>query len=127
MWTHLNGYLNGFSCSEDAIKQMADWFYELPNRFNLQPKQEWSKEDEKTLHGIEQCVYENVANIGTVNKVKYVDWLNNLSPSWKPSEEQMKALSNIIEYCRTQANIGYYLTAGDIPLLEQLVRQLNKL
>ena len=44
MWAHLNGYLNGFSCSENAIKQMADWFYELPNRFNLQPKQEWSDE-----------------------------------------------------------------------------------
>ena len=47
MWAHLNGYLNGFSCSEDAIKQMADWFYELPNRFNLQPKQEWSEEKDK--------------------------------------------------------------------------------
>ena len=51
MWTHLNGYLNGFSCSENAIKQMADWFYELPNRFNLQPKQEWSKEDENKMKG----------------------------------------------------------------------------
>ena len=48
---------------------------------------EWSEEDEKMLHGIEQCVYDNVANIGTVNK--YIDFLSSLRPSWKPSEEQM--------------------------------------
>ena len=52
------------------------------------------------LHGIEQCVYDNVANIGTVNK--YIDFLSSLRPSWKPSEEQMevdleKASRNVYE------------------------------
>ena len=38
----------------------------------------WSEKDEKILNSIEQCVYNNVINIGTVNKVRYIDWLKAL-------------------------------------------------
>ena len=58
-------------CYEVTARHFASW----------QKKQdyaEWSEEDEKILHGIEQCVYDNVANIGTVNKVKYIDFLESL-------------------------------------------------
>ena len=59
-------------------------------------KPTWSEEDEKILHNIEQCIYDNVVNIGSVNKVRYVDWLKSLRPQkqWKPSEEQLKFLQH---------------------------------
>ena len=60
------------------------WLKSLRKRISLQPKQEWTDEDEEILRGIKQCVYENVANIGTVNKTKYIDWLESLGPYKKP-------------------------------------------
>ena len=39
---------NGILDKELAVK----WFTELPSRFNLQPKQEWSKEDKEKLYQV---------------------------------------------------------------------------
>ncbi len=51
---------------------------------------EWSEEDEKNLELVTDCVYEFYPD--PVMKYKLKDWLKHLRPSWKPSEEQMKAL-----------------------------------
>ena len=125
MWTHLNGYLNGFSCSEDAIKQMADWFYELPDRFNLQPKQEWSEEDEKKIHFLSRLI-EFQVNDGeycfggnsAVSKQEAIEILKSLRPSWKPSEEQMDALKELID----DAHRDGWVTPGATELYEDLKR-----
>ena len=106
---------------------------------SLRPiKQEWSEEDEKMREGVIALleaikIWILTLEIGCANNPspwlidQRINWFKALRPSWKPSEKQMKALSNSIEYCKSQANIGYYLTVGDIPLLEQLAQQLNKL
>lgn len=49
---------------------------------------------------------------------KCIDWLKSLRPSWKPSEEQMKALKN--------SAYGSYQN-GDGPILRELYEQLQKL
>ena len=82
---------------------------------------EWSEEDEKMLHGIEQCVYDNVVNIGTVNKVKYVDFLSSLRPHWKPSEEQMEALNTVLEHEAERVGSSKELEKANA-LYEQLQR-----
>lgn len=41
-------------------------------------KPTWSEEDEKMLHNIEYCVHRCVIVIGTVDKVRYIDWLKSL-------------------------------------------------
>lgn len=77
----------------------AKWLKSLPERFNLQPKREWSVEDEEKLKAI--CTYlrdySRLAKLGDKLRFnEYCDFLKSLRPQphWKPSEEQMKALSD---------------------------------
>lgn len=61
-----------------------------------QPKQEWSEEDEETL-ACAISVFEDFAECKNVSvppasAKRYLKRLKSLRPSWKPSEEQMKAL-----------------------------------
>lgn len=60
--------------------------------------QEWSKEDEEFLDCVEKCVHACINTIGTVKKVRCIDWLRSLRPQprWKPSEEQMMALQTAV-------------------------------
>jgi len=56
---------------------------------------EWSEEDEKQIRQIERIV----KNAGCTSKLqeKIHNWLKSLRPSWKPSEEQMRALNYFIK------------------------------
>lgn len=86
---------------EDWKKCLA-WLKSLPERFNLQPKQEWSEEDEKNLELVTDCVYEFYPD--PVMKYKLKDWLTQrlkslrTCPSWKPSYHQMNILKAVKEY-----------------------------
>lgn len=94
--------LNGCICSLHQYGYMtyADFLKHLPERFNLQPKQEWSEEDSKRYISIGTTLETSVV----LSKEDYdanMAWLRDLvnaikyfgpRPSWKPSEEQMKAL-----------------------------------
>ena len=78
---------------ETLEKQLSflDWLKSLPERFNLQPKLEWSEEDE---HRRQQA-------INALDRNGYyvlVDWLKSLrhQPHWKPSKKQIDALNSII-------------------------------
>ena len=95
-------------------------------RLRPQPKQEWSEEDEKILHGIEQCVYDNVANIGTMNKVRYIDWLKSLRPQphWKPSEEQIQAITYLASSIPPNFLKEQEYT---MRLVDEVIEQLKKL
>ena len=70
----------------------------LPERFNLQPKQEWSNEDEKMLNGIIERGNSEIpkGECGlTPNQVAWLETrLKSLRPQphWKPSVEQMADL-----------------------------------
>ena len=77
------------------IEKDADWLESLPERFNLQSKQEWSIKDEAFL---------KVA-IAICNRYSHKDianWLKSLrsrpksSDNWKPSEQEKGALRTAI-------------------------------
>lgn len=61
------------------------WLKSLPERFNLQSKQEWSKEDE-------MCLSQAIETLEHENYLILADKLKSLRPSWKPCEEQKEAL-----------------------------------
>lgn len=69
----------------------SDWLKSL----RPQPKQEWSEDDEMMVKSIVN-VLKRFEHQGATD-IK-IDWLQNklksLRPSWKPSEEQMKALKD---------------------------------
>ena len=88
----------------DAALQDASWLKSLPERFNLQPKQEWSEEDEQWLESIireyERRLFVDKDHAAVIQiKIDFLKSLRNRpkpSDTWKPSEEQMNALNEII-------------------------------
>ena len=98
---------------------LALWLKFLPGRFNLQPKREWSEEDEKMrLEAIKRI--DKLEFLGIpCNNVRNV--LESIRPSWKPSEEQMEAL----EKTTRLANFGS--DAKRRNALLSLYEQLKKL
>ncbi len=97
--------------SVECSKQFADsetykaakdvemnWLKSLPERFNLEPKQEWGEEDEKMLtsflHKVEVCdLLTNKENVWIVKRLKSL----RPKPHWRPSEEQMRALKVVVD------------------------------
>lgn len=125
-------------------KKYEDFLKSLPERFNLQPKQEWSEEDEG-MYELFSFVIELVENCPDKEKVK--NWikeikgrfinsdyrsvglhyiLKNNSKSWKPSEEQMKCLEDCVNRAREIYNAS---TSGynAYHTLSSLYQNLQKL
>jgi len=94
-------------CSKKLQKQISDWLKSIKNR--IQPKQEWSEEDEAMFQGVietEQYMLDVVYGrkifaVGNEDLkeecTKELAWLNSLRPKkqWKPSEEQLRELENV--------------------------------
>ena len=101
----------------EDFKKKHNWLKSLPERFNLQPKQEWSEEDEEYLKELIDY-FDGVPLEHTEKAIK--DWLKHClkfrRPSWKPSEEQMEALEN-----------STALTEEQREALHSLVQDLRKL
>ena len=82
---------------------------------------EWSEEDKKmrnlaiewaeTMYGQFRFV-----DMGSTDFRKIVAWLKSLRPSWKPSEDQMDALKELID----DAHRDGWVTPGATELYEQL-------
>lgn len=96
----------------------------LPERFNLQPKQEWDEFDEDCLKRAIWYV-ENPAP-SVVKDTNLVLWLKSLpmkcpksSDDWKPSDEQLRPLEYAIDYFKKKKN--------DTTYLESLYNDLKKL
>lgn len=87
-------------------ERYEDFLKALPERFNLQPRQEWSEEDEQTF-------IKSVETLEYLGKFELADWLKEhknqfLKPqnTWKPSEEEIGALAEAME---RNDKIGYLL------------------
>lgn len=88
-----------YDVSEGSGAQCIEFLKSLPERLNIQPKQEWSKEDEDTIENA-ICILEtnfkpNEGFTGLdINRNQLVERLKSLRPQphWKPSKEQMEAL-----------------------------------
>ena len=84
-------------------------------------KPTWSEEDEFRLKEALEVLDESIRHLpigyGYVTDVMNVTkWLKSLRPSWKPSEEQMDALKELID----DANRAGWVTPGATELYEQL-------
>lgn len=110
----------------DAMAQEEIWLKSLSS--NLKKKNEdvaklcsneWSKEDEKMLNELITIMDGGKVTSGTYLS-EYAHWLKSIRPQphWKPSEEQMGALSWMLENAR--GNI-------DFDPLKELYEQLKKL
>ena len=118
--TRTQSIIKDFRAGKVSTIGQEQWLKSLPERFNLQPKQEWSEEDIKKIRSEEYTKGFNDAAFGGKLKEwseedeKYlnrvinlwvndfgedsdtVKWLKSLRPSWKPSEEQMHGLAHAI-------------------------------
>ena len=112
------------------IDMYAHWLKSLPERFNLEPKQEWSEEDEKMHINILNLLCSQITYVtgqGTTSGRQYPtyakerDWFEKRfkslcpQPHWKPSEEQMSLLWSI------------YQGGEEQEPLRELIEQLKKL
>ena len=85
----------------DDCQRRLDWFKNKLKSLRLQPKQEWSNEEKGIL-------MECISVLQNSSHWVLADKLKSLRPrlSWKPSEEQMKWLKDVIETvpltCRQQ-------------------------
>lgn len=101
------------------MNQRIDWLQSLPERFNLQPKQEWSEEDEHCIELLLPII--DSSSLIPKNRKKCKEFLKSLKPShWKPSKEQMEALDTI-------NNIGELSYVEQSDLLVRLYNDLKKL
>ena len=104
-------------CKSQTKPELCDieinWLKNLTERFNPQPKQEWSEEDRDAINGaIGILLDDNNPNFvfpehSKLSVGEIVKRLKSLCPPWKPNNEQMKALhaassvSSLGEYVQT--------------------------
>ena len=110
----------------EAYDKMLAWLKSLPERFNLQPKQEWSEEDEKMLKRIEAILLTADDDLsdklnGKVSPItdseyssmklciaKCRSWLKARRPSWKPNDEdEVRLINTSISFLKDFADKGY--------------------
>ena len=65
------------------------------------------------MKGIMQCIFDNVVNIGTVNKVRYVDWLKSLRPQKKTYDGPWRSFTE-----KEDAAEEYVIQAARYPVKE---------
>ena len=82
----------------DCTQEEQNWLKSLKDRFQLQPKQDWSEEDEKNWR---HCLHYIDAYVTPVKE--HVDWYKNIRNriGWKPSEEQMDELEDVINFLKS--------------------------
>lgn len=97
----------------EGRKQVID----NPEEYGLQKQAEWSEEDEKTLNLLIETLDDNSHYFPfKETKMKMIHLLKSLRSSWKPSEDQMDALKELID----DANKAGWVTPGATELYEQL-------
>ena len=111
---------------KNQIERERNWLKSLPERFVLQPKQEWSEEDEENFKWFDKFFRAEsvIAGGRDIPQDKYL-WLKSLrsrpkiSDNWKPSEELIGCLERVIAFKNPEPE--------DIDGCESLIEQLKKL
>ena len=101
--------VGNISIKEECAREL-NWLKSFKDRIQPQPKQEWSDEDKGNLLDV-KCIINEICHSQYIRaEIDHPEeeleslwhWLNNLwerveypKNTWKPSEEQMKALSSI--------------------------------
>ena len=109
---------------DDEFKEANSWLKALPERFNLQPRTEWSDEDEKRIN----YIFENFKQ-DVIPDEEDQEWLRNRlkslrpKPHWKPSEEQMEALNEAINEAADSGSI--HLNSWRYNLLKEIKEKIK--
>lgn len=99
-----------YATPEEIRKIVPYLLKSLPERFNLQPKQEWGEEDENKLNHILEIVHIASGSEASIDEKEELEsFLKSLRPSWKPSEEQIEALENSTALTEEQGAALYSL------------------
>ena len=94
--THiLDEELNDYVTNDDVDKSVEKSIELLRENACEQKPAEWSEEDESNIQVIECALYDS-KTISHDDYLRVMDWFKSLrtKPHWKPSEEEMEALSN---------------------------------
>lgn len=79
---------------KNQIERERNWLKSLQERFNFQPKIEWSKEDKRCFDEAIEAL-ESLGFDGEASNLKSLrDNYKKCNSRWKPSDEQMAALLN---------------------------------
>lgn len=110
--------------TEETCMRLRNFLESLKDR--VQPKQEWSEEDEKMWLQIineMEAIKSNSSTIFEKNIAQdKIDWLKSIkSKYWKPSKKQIKALKGLLDY-----NIGIY-DYNQFQIVDSLYSDLQKL
>ena len=107
---------------KSLLKAAESWLNSLKGR--MQPKQEWSKEDESYLNTT--IAYLKDAKEFKKTAENCINWLKSLRPQkqWKPSEEQIATIEYII---RGYESTAIHLYAGAAKQLYSLLEQFKQL
>lgn len=122
------------SIMDDTVQEnqldnrQINWLKSFKERVLTQPKQEWSEEDENRFSNLIFLVKSSGENEAT--KKGFIGFINRLKslrpqPTWKPSDEQMKALNFVVNLMASSASpkySGYYYN-----VFKNLRKQLKKL
>lgn len=93
MLSDIAGYISGVGSSSGITKrERVDFLSELPKRFNLQPKQEWSEEDKINLNGC-ICSLHQYGYMAYADFLKHIPERFSLHPRQEWSEEDMNAIN----------------------------------
>jgi hypothetical protein len=123
-------------CKKDAegayyakqIRTSQNWLKSLPERFNPQPKQEWSEEDKKILNDIVVFV-SGYADKRVVSR--WVEYLKSLHPQLKQELSIEKAIQWFEDTFYFQNNSSgrgedYEITTHDFDSLEEMYDSFRK-
>lgn len=107
---------NSYS-ADDKVERLSNWVKSIKERVQPQPKQEWSEEDYNEIETI-ACHLDNINNEGMAEVLRSIrDKYMSLRPYWKPSDEQLDSLYDVLNPCD-----GF-----NREVLESLYVQLKKL
>ena len=127
-------YFNApFHDMTDGELKAFNWLKSLPERFILQPKQEWSEKDERKYQCIRSILLTDVdKKVGSWKYSEILEWYEkrgigrytNSQPHWKPSEEQIGALN--YAYCELfkRKDVGDNILGSLQKLIDQLREQM---
>ena len=99
----LKNYIKAYGCT--AMNSWVNWLKSLKDRGILQPKQEWSEEDEKMFDKLYEILYiygyssHPEIDLSSNEAINLIYWLKSIKPQkhWKPSEEQLRAIINSVQ------------------------------
>lgn len=114
----------------DSTQEEQNWLKSLKDRFQLQPKQEWSKEDEKMWLQIINEMEAFKAKSSTIFEKNIaqdkIDWLKSLKSQnkWKPTNDQLYILNWVANTLLNQDGIVEREAAK---VLNEIHEELKKL